>query len=449
MLQVTLRRLLTVAALSGAAFSQDRPQPQPLTGPVHNAGTYHVSTGTWTRGTGSTALAGPDVLYDNTCLTGFSQTVPQGQVLLDSGRVPSTTSPTNSTSLTGTYCAYESNGFEIGYISGEPLTTDLAVSFYDCYEACDAAGPSVPTPDVTIALVGMPAATPAHPTGSWIVSIDLDNTTFVFSLGGDCTGFYDGVASTDSFSWSWQQTTPTTGQDPALLLAGDPLGLFNISCGGIGAGTTFPTAGPGPGTGIGTPDAFQLLNGPVVCSTFGGYSASNPFSSFYLRLDGGNFSATTGCGALAGDAYCFGDGTGAACPCGNTGSPGQGCANSSGAGAVLIASGNASITADTLGFFVSGVPGSKPGLLVRGDNQISTPAGDGILCTAGGSQRSQVQVTDAGGSSMFTDFNGGPFGSVSIPGVPTNFQFWYRDPQFVCTGGGFNFSNGWTVTFQP
>ena len=157
-----------------------------------------------------------------------------------------------------------------------------------------------------------------------------------------------------------------------------------------------------------------------------------------------------GGGANSGSAYCFGDGTGAACPCSNNGGTGEGCANSTGGGATLTGSGNASFSGDTLVLTVAGVNGNKPGLLLRGNNQVAIPAGDGILCAAGGSQRSQVQVTTAGGT-VFTNFNGGAFGSVAnAGGTPTNFQFWYRDPNpsGPC-GTDFNFSNGWTVTYQP
>ncbi len=149
-----------------------------------------------------------------------------------------------------------------------------------------------------------------------------------------------------------------------------------------------------------------------------------------------------------GNAYCFGDGSGAVCPCAAFGLAGEGCANTGGGGATLTGSGNACVQGDSLAFDVTGVPGAKPGLILRGDSQIANPAGDGILCTAGGSQRSQVQVTNAG-STSFTDFNGQPFGAVANIGAPTNFQFWYRDPANTCSGAGFNFSNAWTVTYQP
>src|SRR6185503_13771423 len=49
------------------------------------------------------------------------------------------------------------------------------------------------------------------------------------------------------------------------------------------------------------------------------------------------------CEPLLGTSLCAGDGSGAACPCGNNGAPGQGCENSAGThGARLVASGTSS-----------------------------------------------------------------------------------------------------------
>lgn len=145
-----------------------------------------------------------------------------------------------------------------------------------------------------------------------------------------------------------------------------------------------------------------------------------------------------------GDPYCFGTG----CPCANEDTA-AGCANSSGGGATLTAAGLPSVASDSVVFDVAGTPASKPGLLLRGDNQVSTLAGDGLLCTSGNSQRSQVQVTDATGAATFADWNGAGFGSVANVGGLTSFQFWYRDPDNPCTGEGFNFSNGWALTYYP
>ena len=152
--------------------------------------------------------------------------------------------------------------------------------------------------------------------------------------------------------------------------------------------------------------------------------------------------------------FCLGDGTGTPCPCGANGAPGAGCANTGGAtGATMVALGMASISNDTFQLQITGVPGSKPGLVLRGAVQLNAglgqPVGDGLLCTAGQSARSHVQVT-SGGSTTFTDFAGQPFGATSYGvGTVTNYQFWYRDPAGTCTGQGFNFTNAWGVVWLP
>ncbi len=151
--------------------------------------------------------------------------------------------------------------------------------------------------------------------------------------------------------------------------------------------------------------------------------------------------------------FCSGDGTGTPCPCGANAGLGQGCLNSGGIGAQLVASGTASISNDSFQLAISGVPGNKPGLILRGSNQLNggagNPAGDGLLCTSMMTARSHVQITSAG-STLFTHFSGGPFGASSYgPGVMANYQFWYRDPMGTCSGAGFNFTNAWAVTWQP
>ena len=157
--------------------------------------------------------------------------------------------------------------------------------------------------------------------------------------------------------------------------------------------------------------------------------------------------------AQNGSAYCFGDGSGTACPCAANGNSGEGCLNSAGTGgASLSATGSAYTLSDDFQLHVSGVPGSRPGLILQGMNQLNgglgSPVADGLLCAGGQALRSQVQVT-AGGSTTFANFQGSGFGASNYGvGTITNYQFYYRDPQNSCSGAGFNFSNGWSVVWQ-
>jgi hypothetical protein len=447
---VTLAISALFAAPSASPLQLQSLQPQPVVSEVKDGGTYHVSTGVWSRGPSTTALAGPEVIYDNTCTVGWYFDLPDlFGTIMDSGRVPSTSSPTSVDSLTGLYDLYEINGFEIGYCAVAPGPTRIDIGFSDCYEACDGAGNLAP-PIAVFRLLNSPGGVAAGGQGCWIVTMDLSNTSFSFNLGGDCDGTYDGVPSTDGFGWTFSAPLSLTGDDIGPLFAGDPNGYFASSgqpCGAYGAGTTFPLASQGPGSGIGIVDRAES-DSFYSCFWFGGYTAQNPHTSFYLKLMG---DQGTSC-SNSGSAYCFGDGTGTVCPCSNPGALGEGCANSTGSGATLSATGCADLFVDTLLFNISGVNGAKPGLLLRGDNQLSggngNPIGDGLICAGGASNRSQVQVS-VGGMATFTDWNGAGFGSVANLGSPTNFQYWYRDPQGSSCGTGFNFSNAWTVTYTP
>ena len=212
------------------------------------------------------------------------------------------------------------------------------------------------------------------------------------------------------------------------------------------------------------PSNFRVLLGGVLVDSFSNTSNQTQPNNYFgftgllfdeLQLDFQSdfnvdtFAYNDGSPTNPGTPYCFGDGTGANCPCSAFGAAGQGCANTFGIGATLTAAGTASFSNDTLTLSIDGVPGAKPGLILRGDNQVSNPAGDGILCASGNSQRSQVQITTGAGSTTFSDFHGSPFGSVANMGSVTNFQFWYRDPANPCSGAGFNFTNGWALMYQP
>lgn len=143
----------------------------------------------------------------------------------------------------------------------------------------------------------------------------------------------------------------------------------------------------------------------------------------------------------SGAAYCFGDGTGANCPCSGFGATGHGCINTSGGGALLSGFGSADTSNDTMVLSVSGGPANKPGLFFQGTSQLQNPIGDGILCS-NAAMRFSVNSTDASGATTQTGF-----GAFASSGSSLNYQYWFRDPSNSC-GGGFNFSNGWQVTWQ-
>lgn len=151
-------------------------------------------------------------------------------------------------------------------------------------------------------------------------------------------------------------------------------------------------------------------------------------------------------------AYCFGDGSGTACPCTNPGSVGSGCANGTyPSGAKLSASGVPSVSNDTLVLSVTGSSPQQPGIFFLGDNAVNAGAGivfgDGLRCAGGGVCRIEVASGD-----FFGDLSSSVSLAAScslLQGDVKRVQWWYRDPSLSPCGSGFNLSNGLELTWLP
>lgn len=154
--------------------------------------------------------------------------------------------------------------------------------------------------------------------------------------------------------------------------------------------------------------------------------------------------------SLLGTPYCAGDGTGIACACGNVGGAGEGCRNSSGSGALLTASGSASVGSDDLSLELTQGPSNVPGIVFLGTTQANGGAGalfgDGILCAGGAIQRLGVVFLDSNGAGTWGP-GLAPMGGY-VAGDTRHFQGWFRDLSGPC-GQGFNTSHALSLTFQP
>lgn len=160
-----------------------------------------------------------------------------------------------------------------------------------------------------------------------------------------------------------------------------------------------------------------------------------------------NADGTLGVPAFSGTSFCFGDGTGALCPCGNNGLSGRGCANSvEPNGALLVASGVPSLSGDTVLLSGAGMPNSTV-LYFQGTSQQNAGAGiafgDGKRCAGGTVIRLGTKVNASGASS----YPGAGDPSVSVRGLVTTpgtrtYQAWYRNAAAFCTVSTFNLSNG-------
>ncbi|MBL8860061.1 MAG: hypothetical protein JNL28_16245 [Planctomycetes bacterium] len=156
----------------------------------------------------------------------------------------------------------------------------------------------------------------------------------------------------------------------------------------------------------------------------------------------------------AGVAYCFGDGSGTACPCANSGAPGNGCASSvNAAGANLIGTGSASLSADGVVLVSSGTP-SAPAFFFQGTQRTNGGAGvvfgDGLLCAGGIATRLKLTQAVMGEARL-----PGPLdpplsilGGIAAPGVYV-YQCWYRESPPFCTPATYNLTNGYEITWTP
>lgn len=152
-----------------------------------------------------------------------------------------------------------------------------------------------------------------------------------------------------------------------------------------------------------------------------------------------------------GTAFCFGDGSGTACPCANAGAAGEGCANSTQRGAVLFANGNAELSDDTLVLTAGQCPTPAMGMFFSGGLQTNGGLGDatlgnGLRCVEMGVRRLEMAST-AAGSAVSTVALGSA--EALSAGQTRFYQFWYRDNAEDGCVTNFNGSNAVSVTWQP
>lgn len=152
-----------------------------------------------------------------------------------------------------------------------------------------------------------------------------------------------------------------------------------------------------------------------------------------------------------GTAFCSGDGTGTFCPCFNFGDTGHGCSNSTFfQGCELRATGDASVSNDTLVLDVVLAISDQPGLFFQGSQQVNggdgAVFGDGLRCVSGTVFRLEI-VTPTGAGVAQSTIDIGASGQASA-GETLYYQFWYRDPNLSPCSQNFNLSNGLEVTWS-
>lgn len=485
-----LRSSLTtmgVVLLGATALAQSdvKSQLHPITGKVKNAGVLNLATGQWTRASSGQANLGPGytVVYANTCSTGYYAGMLQGEIFTDEGGIPDATQPSiGSTSIPGGYdanpgCAasYNVAGFQMAYctyFNGPVYSADVV--FYDqvgpAGTNCSIPGAATQTFNIT----GLPGSTSLGTQACWLVSFDLNAASANFSLTGS-------NSSGSIFAWSYTQVSPSMAATPdGPLIAGGPGTTSPALCTGTDAtrwdngtasvafptnynpGTPLPNLGGAveEGTGMFNLEVFRIggtttASGGPGCYWFGG----NPRGSFYMEL-----YSDVACAPVApGTAYCFGDGTTAtACPCGNFGAPGAGCNNSVGnGGAVLSATGAASLGGDTLKFTQINELGTALSIFLQGNVNIPNGVvfGDGVRCVGGSLKRLYVRSASGGtvsaptvGTDPSVSATSAILGDTILAGQTRFYGVYYRDASATfCPnppGNTWNIGNSYSVVWQ-
>jgi len=171
--------------------------------------------------------------------------------------------------------------------------------------------------------------------------------------------------------------------------------------------------------------------------------------------DGASYGAAHLFHIAPGHPFCFGDSFSSPhCPCGNSGDMGEGCSNSTGAGASLRAVGSTNMSFDNLVLETSGLP-EGAGIFFQGNDpvwfgppqtMVGAPFGDGMRCVGGGVVRLEVRYSDGGVSRTTTSI--ASRGEVS-PGEIKYYQCFYRDVNGSPCGSLFNLSNGYQIKWTP
>jgi hypothetical protein len=326
-------------------------------------------------------------------------------------------------------------------------------------------GTLTPVPSSTF---GAAAAQP----GTWNAWNPALGPLALVDIQGAATGVQITRTSANGYDFTFNHTG-TSGDDEALLDDGEdpsPLGVYQVT--GLAAGTytvttyawapdsasyiTAVSVNGGPPTNVGgtytgtyqlgvthAVDTVTIPAGGILevrCSTVVSFTTVDG-----LQISGAGPAFTT---------YCFGDGTGTACPCGNPGSAGNGCASSvSAGGAHLGASGTASISGDTFVLTGTLMPNSSA-LYFQGTVQTAAGAGtafgDGLRCASGSIIRLGTKV-NAGGTSSYPSAGDALISvkGANSAGAVRDYQCWYRNAAAFCTSATFNLTNGLEVTWAP
>lgn len=436
--------------ISVPALGQSTLQARPTPGATRDAGTYHVATGTWSRG-GSAANISPDAVYRNDAPSGYFGTGWEGCWSIDEIVLPGSDHPRN-----GTVDGYTVDGFDFSYCKNGAGSVDWTFGWFPGYVPCD--DPTDPDGCIDEVPVGISVAGLPGGSACWVVTLDLAGgyEVCIPADGGCCVPGYQGGGLGLDHAGLGVGWITSDGGTAGPLLNGDPtwhpMGdgtcytpTFSNACGspfatGLGAQDLFSITDYDFG-GTGTFNACVLGNG---CYFFGGYTNNNgcgsssgvPLGQFGMVLYA---SCNTECDvSKPWGTYCD-----------ETQNPNN--------------AADISITSTTLGgpisVELSNAPPSQFAYLLIGaaDGTVSLPPGaKGDLCVVGGfigRYDQDVFQIDAGGDGS-TDLRDSATGGANY-GIPNGgghiqpgdiwyFQYWHRQPM----GQPASFSSALWAAFQ-
>ena len=399
-----------VLAGSATAQSDASNRLQPVATQVKQV-TYEMATGNLRSSKGPSAFFGPEIIYNNTCHTGFYAGFSPGDAFLDNGQLPGSGNLEAPGILVGCADSLIINGFYFAYCTSLP-STDLRVGFYELLDNCSDVATALGTTAV-FDLIGLPGGGTGG-FGCWGIVIDLMGTSFEFKFQSDGDGTWDYNGALDTFGVSYEPINLTSSTAAVgMILSGGPVYLGSGCDFGVGTvyNSTDPTGSAPAGTGYGSTDSFGLMQSGVYagCFFFGGWPA-NPWSSYELQL----FTMDAGCNPCASTVICDGVGNPVACPCGNTGGgTDRGCANTGTDGATLC------VMDDTVANFTilaDNVAPGNGGIFLSGTAAGGVAVFDGVTCTAGSTLRLGAGFETAPGARLSAGGSITTEGNAASPG---------------------------------
>lgn len=288
-------------ALTSGALGQSAAQVHsiPARAPIH-AGTFYAATGEFVPAERSQqAPTGvSDIVYNNNYYGAVFVDINGSNLVVDEGRIPSTTSPTSSSpvSFTGVADNYRINTIQLGYATNSDGEGNARLTVLSQYDSC-ASPLGGASPVLDLIITGLPGTILSGAITPY--TFDVDMTGFEFCMPADGDGQYDGVS--DSFGFGLLMSADA-GSMIGPLLAARP-GPFAPT----GDGTVFQNPGD-VGSGLDAEDQWfdlDLGSGAANCFNAGGYDPitnSPPFGSFWMVMGADLNFDCFGCAANADDA---------------------------------------------------------------------------------------------------------------------------------------------------